>query len=125
MKASFTLLLILSFLLSAKADNTYSIDSILNFLQEKGYYDILVQVKSFYGIDVSIEICKSFIPSVDCDQIVKIYINVGGRARTRGGESETETLENLVLIPESDIKKLNMNYVLNTIQTIKKKYNIN
>ena len=35
---------------------SYSIDSLLDYLQEKGFYDLIQSVKIYFGDDVAIDI---------------------------------------------------------------------
>ena len=52
----------------------YSIATLLNYLQEKGLYELLVEVKSYFGNDVSISICKQLVATSDCETLVRVYI---------------------------------------------------
>ena len=116
MKSSIFLLLILVIQLGVKAD--FSLDNILNYLQEGGYYQILTLVKKYYGVDVAIDICKAFVPSVDCEEVVRVYISIN-EARSLDKEDQTKpTLESIILDNESDIYK-NYIYILKTLNKIK------
>ena len=39
----------------------FSINELLDYLQETGYYDIIQQIKYFYGDDVAICLCKELV----------------------------------------------------------------
>ena len=49
----------------------YSIDTFLDFLQEKGYYDIIQSVKVYFGDDIAIDVCKEFVKSNHCEEVVR------------------------------------------------------
>ena len=74
-------ILVLSILLFNFTDsNEYSIDEALNYLQSTGLYEVLVQVKYYFGNDVAISLCKEFVLSYDCEQIIKTYISSPSKA---------------------------------------------
>ena len=56
-------------------NNDYSIDSFLDYLQEKGYWEIILNVKITFGNDVAIDICTALTESPhDCEKVVRIYM---------------------------------------------------
>ena len=59
--------------------SNYSIDNLLNYLQETQYYDIIYQVKLIFGDDIAISVCKSFIANYQCEDVVRIYMDPAGR----------------------------------------------
>ena len=69
----FYMMLLLSNIGVLKGD--YSIDSFLDYLQEKGYYDIIQSVKIYFGDDVAIDICKKLAPTIDCITVVRVYMD--------------------------------------------------
>ena len=69
----FSFLLALAIIINIKCD--YSIDSLLDYLQEKGLYDIIVEIKVYFGNDVAIDVCKSFVETNHCEEVVRIYMN--------------------------------------------------
>ena len=73
MKPLIFLFLILTTISNIKGD--YSINALINYLQEKGLYEFLFEVKSYYGNDVSISICKQLVKSNDCETLVRVYIS--------------------------------------------------
>ena len=73
MKPLIPLLLILAIL---SVNGGYSITEFLNYLQETGIYEVLVEIKRYLGNDVSIAFCKELFKSNDCDSIVNIYIYI-------------------------------------------------
>ena len=76
----FIILFLLNFIvINTKED--YSINNLLNYLQDNKLYDILVEVKTYFGEDVAISLCKDFVPTNHCEDVVKVYIVV--RAGTR------------------------------------------
>ena len=48
----------------------------LIIFKEKGLYELLVEVKSYFGNDVSISICKQLVATSDCETLVRVYISV-------------------------------------------------
>ena len=60
MKALY-LLFIVFILSNVGVKGNYSISTLLNYLQEKQYYDIIFQIKLSFGDDVAISVCRSFI----------------------------------------------------------------
>ena len=72
------IVIILSFLFIVKGqDNTaesYQINTFIKYLQDNNYWEILEQVSVHFGEDVSIEICKSFVLSPHCEEVVRVYI---------------------------------------------------
>ena len=71
--------LFLLFILSNKSiETTYSINSILDYLQRTRYYDLLQAVKIQFGDDIAIDVCEALIQSSDCETIVRVYMTDGG-----------------------------------------------
>ena len=56
--------------------NKYSINSLLDFLENTGFYEVLKNVKIVLGNDIAIEVCKEFVNSKDCDLVVVVYIPI-------------------------------------------------
>ena len=71
MKGIKALLLIIFF---AFEQSTYSINEFLNYLQENGYYEIIHQIKIYYGDDVAISFCQGLVETGDCETVVKVYM---------------------------------------------------
>ena len=71
MKAIAVLLLII-FIVDGQS--TYSIDAFLDYLQENGYYEIILQVKITFGDDIAIDVCKQLVQTNDCEIVVKTYM---------------------------------------------------
>ena len=65
MKHLISLLLILA--IFSSANGGYSINEFLNYLQETGIYGLLVEIKRYFGNDVSIAFCKELHKSNDCE----------------------------------------------------------
>ena len=103
MKA-FTTLLSMLFIISF-VNGTYSIDVFLEYLQNEGYYDLLLEIKNSLGDDVAIYMCKELVKSDDCDIVVKVYMTSSDRKRINpttlepidiDDEEEKTLLENLI-----------------------------
>ena len=120
MKALFIILLSLIIVLDVKAD--YSFETFINYLQEKGYFELFEQIKHYYGNDIAIEFCKELIKSADCEQVIRIYIS----SISRGKDEEIISLESIIFNPDNyDIYKDNSLDIRGVIEKIKKIYNIN
>ena len=52
----------------------YSIDTFLDYLQEKGYYELIQEIKNAFGDDVAIAVCKELVQSNDCEIVVRVYM---------------------------------------------------
>ena len=92
-----TLAVLLSLLIVLNVKSSYSIDDFLNYLQETGYYDIIVQIKYYYNEDIAISFCKEIIKSEHCDILVRIYIP----CRTRGENEGTKPLQSIIFYPDN------------------------
>ena len=72
MKWLVTLLSILFIISFVNGD--YSIGVFIDYLQNEEYYDLFQEIKTAYGGDVAIDICKGFVSSNDCEILVKVYM---------------------------------------------------
>ena len=95
---------------------SYSIEALLNYLQEKGLYDFLVEVKSYYGNDVSISFCKELVKSYDCETVVRVYIATNGCRPDE--DRETNKKNPRQIIDEYRIALLKAGYTLEQIQKL-------
>ena len=77
------IVILLSFLFIVKGQDytaeRYSINPFINYLQENNYWEILEKVSIYFGNDISIEVCKSFVPSPHCEEVVRVYISTGSK----------------------------------------------
>ena len=117
MKPLIFLFLILTTISNIKGD--YSINTFLNYLQEKGLYDLLVEVKSFFGTDVSISFCKQLSKTVDCDTVVRVYISTNN---SRGGDEDREIIIKKAnqMIDENLKALIKAGYTLEEIEEMRK-----
>lgn len=97
MKPLIALLLILAIISNIKGD--YSINTFINYLQEKGLYDLLAEIKYYFGNDVSIDFCKELLKSSHCEIVIKVYIPSKTR-KSREGEPEEEKKDIVQIIDE-------------------------
>ena len=68
------LFLFLSLLLNIQ-NGSYSIKPFLDYLQEKGYWDILFNIRSIFGNEVAIDICIKLTESPsDCEEVFRVYM---------------------------------------------------
>ena len=72
---TFLLLVIFAF----SGDTTYSIDALLDYLQETGVYDIIYQVKKYFGDDVAIDFCEGIVKTTHCVEVVRVYMTSSGK----------------------------------------------
>ena len=124
MKALAVLILCSLIVLNVKAD--YSIESFINYMQEKGYYDLLGIIKYYYGYDIAIDFCLSLVETNDCEVLIRIYIPSRSRGDSGGGQKPT--LDSILQDP--DFYEINHvehkpDEIHFMIEEIKKKYNIN
>ena len=127
MKA-FTILLFNLFLFS-NIEGSFSIDSLLEYLQQTGYYEIIQAVKFYYGNDVAISVCKELVQSRHCETVVRVYmINnyvVYSLKLSRASNKTPQTLEknpelkDLVKEPKEIVKPL-LNYLLKFYDILKR-----
>ena len=52
----------------------YSINILLDYLQETQYYDLIQKLKIAFGNDVAIDVCKELAKNNDCGEVVRIYM---------------------------------------------------
>ncbi len=82
---SFIILFLLNFIvINTKED--YTINTFLNYLKDNKLYEILVMVKTYLGDDIAISLCKDFVPSNHCEEVVKVYIVVVLKETRSGGD---------------------------------------
>ena len=68
------IILLFSLFLTIKDDSSYSIKDFLDYLQEKGYWDIIYNVKISFCDDIAIDVCIALTHSRDCEEVVRIYM---------------------------------------------------
>ena len=68
------IVILLNLLTISNIKGDYSITSFINELQEKGIYDILVELSYYIGCDVSISLCKELYKTNDCETVIRVYI---------------------------------------------------
>ena len=66
--------LVLFILLIIYVKSQYTINTFIDYLQKKGYYEIIYEVKIAFGDDVSIDICKELALSSQCEEVVRVYM---------------------------------------------------
>ena len=112
MKSS--LIIILTLLLFTKIQNTayesFSISNFIDFIQENGIWEILFQVRLYFGVDISIELCRDFSESPHCEEVVRVYMNNSG---TRGEKESVKYLDRSQLY-----KFLSKNHYLIILKTV-------
>ena len=82
---------------------SYSLDLFLQYLQNEGYYDLLLEIKIIFGDDVAINVCKELVKNnKDCETVIRIYlINPYENSKRKiiieiEDEEENATLEQLI-----------------------------
>lgn len=103
MKAISILLLIIFF---AYEQSSYSIDTLINYLQESGYYDIIQQIKLIYGDDVAISFCQELVDTGDCRTVVKIYMTPNINVSPRDDKELDKLIKDLPTDFVEDLKRL-------------------
>ncbi len=71
----FLVFIFISLFLALNKCDDYSINALLNFLQSEGYYEIIYEIKLYFGDDVAIAFCKEIVQTEDCDIVVRIYMS--------------------------------------------------
>ena len=56
----------------------YSISIFLDYLQEKGYYNVIQEIKNTFEENVAIIVCKQLTKSNDCEIVVRVYMTSEG-----------------------------------------------
>ena len=114
-------ILLLSLIIVSDIKANYSIESFIKHLQEKGYYNILIEIAFYFGKDIAIALCKEFIKSSDCETLVRIYFP----SRSNGENTEIKTLESIIFNPANyDTYKNHELEIHNSIEKIKNEFNI-
>ena len=99
MKALKKLLFTLLIIFSVKAN--YSIQSFIDYVKNKGFYDIIFQVKISLGKDVAIEVCFSMVENSQCDELVRVYMNEGGSGNSgSNGTFPNPSDVDIIIYPE-------------------------
>ena len=77
---TFEYLFLIIFILSNAGvkSGSYSIDTLLDYLKEKEYYEIIYQIKLIFGDDIAISVCMSFVASNQCEDVVRTYMTSAG-----------------------------------------------
>ena len=127
MKA-FTILLFNLFLFS-NIEGSYSINALLDYLQQSRYYEIIQAVKINFGDDVAISVCIELVHSNHCDEIVRVYMTnsyvvyslklAKASNQTPQKLEENPKLEELVPEPKEIVKPL-LNCILKYYDVLKK-----
>ena len=105
MKAFITLLFMMFIII---LNGNYSIDSFINYLQESGYYDILVEIKYSLGDDVAIALCQELvIQTNDCEYIIRVYMapKYGGANPNIDSKIEDPNTDTQQIIDPKDISE--------------------
>ena len=66
------MLLILTIIINIKWN--FSIYSFIEYLQEKGLYAVLQQIKLHLGNDIAIKMCNTFVETIHCEELVRIFL---------------------------------------------------
>ena len=92
------LFLFLPFIVFNSVSDDYTINLLINYLKENGFYEIIENVKIIFGTDFAIELCIEFTKisySKNCKEVVTDYMETSSKSRERRTdfESEEETEE--------------------------------
>ena len=68
------LVFLLFIVFTFNGDNSFSIDALLDYFQETGFYEIIYQVKMNFGDDVAIDFCKEIVRNTQCEEVVRVYM---------------------------------------------------
>ena len=77
MKSS-KIILFITLLIFTKSQDTlrqnYSIDTFIDYLQKSGIWEVLFQVKIYFGTTIAIEVCKEYVKSPHCEEVIQVYM---------------------------------------------------
>ena len=94
---------LLLFIFSFSGDTTYSIDALLDYLQETGYYEIIYQVKKHFGDDVAIDFCEGIVRTTQCEQVVRVYMStISSSGQRRCPKKEIGPVNPIIMPKPSD-----------------------
>ena len=54
--------------------DNYSIYQFIDYILEKGYYDLIYWAKCSYDDEIAISVCLEFVPSIHCEPVVRTYM---------------------------------------------------
>ena len=75
MKTSITLLFILFAVVNLiKFEERYPLESFVKIIKSNGVYDLLIDIKTYFSKDVTIETCHQIYPKNDCEKAVLNYM---------------------------------------------------
>ena len=98
------ILVILFFSLFLCINNgSYSIKEFLDYLQETGLWDVILNTKYFYCEDVAIDICKVLTRSSDCEIVVRVYMTEP--SQNNCPNNPLQTMKKILIIRDREIKK--------------------
>ena len=112
MKAILFLLLSLIILkANSQNNNNYSIEYFLDYLQNSGYYEVILGIKLSFGNDYAICFCKTYVTmTLHCEEVVVIYMTPI-TAIPEEKETEDKPPSNNTLQHEIDKIDEMMNYI--------------
>ena len=110
------LFLFLSLFLAIE-NGSYSIKPFLDYLQKKGYWEVIYNIKKVFCDEVAIDICIKLTDSPsDCEEVVRDYMNTPPIRRCPA-KPLAEMKKNLIPIKEPEIRrKLNETELKRTIK---------
>ena len=85
--------------------STYSIKKLLYYLQETGYYKVIIEIKFALGNDIAIDFCKEFVQLQDCEKVVKFYLSRIFERRINR-EPNLEPIYLMKIVHEDEIQKI-------------------
>ena len=116
------LLFFLLFFYFVGGQKTYSIDVLLDYLRETGYYELIQEIKRVLGDDIAIDVCEELVKNGDCEIVVRVYMNTKGTLpiiiyptkidfkEIYASEKFMQTIQNLYLV--SDQKTNYLIYII-------------
>ena len=86
----------------------YTSDTLVNYLKDNGYYNFLTTVKKNFGSDIAISLCKEFVETHYCEEVVKVYIILPNPKPYPPGYSDTTQsydLEDIFMLYYNELKQ--------------------
>ena len=74
MKIYFSILFILFKIRISDDSGSYSIDPFIDTLIKNGVYDLLKDIRDYFGEEIAKEVCLELYPTNDCEKVVRTYL---------------------------------------------------
>ena len=76
----------------------YSIDSFINYLQEIGYFNLIQEIKLFYGEDIAVDVCEKLVDNNNCEAVVRVHMIDNGKSEIEDIEYANQVMRSINLM---------------------------